>query len=187
MKINKLIIFKYILSNIINMIEINDPDKFRKNVVNKINIIVKHIKMSNNIEKSIFNASLNQANKLKVIKKWNNNSFVEIYILILKKIFINLKNDNVLSKIKNKEIDACKIGDMTHIEIYPDIWNELIENKKKVDENKFNGNITATTDNFTCYKCKSQKCSYYQLQTRSADEPMTTYVDCLNCGNRWKC
>ena len=76
---------------------------------------------------------------------------------------------------------------MTHIEIYPDIWNELIENKKKVDENKFNGNITATTDNFTCYKCKSQKCSYYQLQTRSADEPMTTYVDCLNCGNRWKC
>ena len=34
---------------------------------------------------------------------------------------------------------------MTHIEIYL-IWNELIENKK-VDENKFNGNITATTDN----------------------------------------
>jgi transcription elongation factor S-II len=76
---------------------------------------------------------------------------------------------------------------MTHIEMCPEIWEDLIEKKKKRDENKFNGNITATTDNFTCYKCKSQKCSYYQLQTRSADEPMTTYVDCLNCGNRWKC
>ena len=31
------------------------------------------------------------------------------------------------------------------------------------------------------------KCTYYQLQTRSADEPMTTFVTCINCGNRWKC
>ena len=40
---------------------------------------------------------------------------------------------------------------------------------------------------FTCNKCKSNKTTYYQLQTRSADEPMTTYVSCLNCGKRWKC
>lgn len=40
---------------------------------------------------------------------------------------------------------------------------------------------------FKCGKCKSIKTTYYQLQTRSADEPMTTYVTCLNCYNRWKC
>lgn len=40
---------------------------------------------------------------------------------------------------------------------------------------------------FKCGKCKSTKTSYYQLQTRSADEPMTTYVTCRGCGNRWKC
>ena len=82
---------------------------------------------------------------------------------------------------------ANEIGFMTHIELRPELWKELLEYKKKRDEIKFTGNITATTDNFTCRKCKSHKCSYYQLQTRSADEPMTTYVDCLNCGNRWKC
>jgi DNA-directed RNA polymerase subunit M/transcription elongation factor TFIIS len=40
---------------------------------------------------------------------------------------------------------------------------------------------------FKCGKCKSIKTTYYQMQTRSADEPMTTYVTCKGCGNRWKC
>ncbi|KAI5059235.1 hypothetical protein GOP47_0025554 [Adiantum capillus-veneris] len=44
----------------------------------------------------------------------------------------------------------------------------------------------ASTDQFKCGKCGQRKCTYYQLQTRSADEPMTTYVTCVNCNNRWK-
>ena len=40
---------------------------------------------------------------------------------------------------------------------------------------------------FKCRKCGSKKTDYYQLQTRSADEPMTTYVTCNNCGLKWKC
>lgn len=40
---------------------------------------------------------------------------------------------------------------------------------------------------FKCGKCKSVKTTYYQMQTRSADEPMTSYITCKNCGNRWKC
>ena len=39
---------------------------------------------------------------------------------------------------------------------------------------------------FTCGKCKSTKTSHYQMQTRSADEPMTVFISCLKCGNRWK-
>ena len=63
----------------------------------------------------------------------------------------------------------------------------IIEEKKIRDENKYTPKLEASTDNFTCRKCKSKKCSYYQLQTRSADEPMTTFVTCLDCGSRWKC
>lgn len=44
----------------------------------------------------------------------------------------------------------------------------------------------AETDMFKCGKCKGRKTRYYQMQTRSADEPMTTFVTCINCGNRWK-
>jgi transcription elongation factor S-II len=40
---------------------------------------------------------------------------------------------------------------------------------------------------FTCGRCKSIKTTSTQKQTRSADEPMTVFVFCMNCGNRWKC
>jgi len=39
---------------------------------------------------------------------------------------------------------------------------------------------------FTCGKCKGTQTTYFQMQTRSSDEPMTTFASCLQCGNRWK-
>jgi transcription elongation factor S-II len=39
---------------------------------------------------------------------------------------------------------------------------------------------------FQCGKCKGSRTTYFQMQTRSADEPMTTFVTCLNCKNKWK-
>ncbi|TKC45063.1 hypothetical protein EI555_003576, partial [Monodon monoceros] len=41
------------------------------------------------------------------------------------------------------------------------------------------------TDLFTCGKCRKKNCTYTQVQTRSSDEPMTTFVVCNECGNRW--
>ena len=75
---------------------------------------------------------------------------------------------------------------MTHQELNPEKWTEMIIAKSKRDKNKFEVNIAAATDTFTCRKCKSNQCTYYQMQTRSADEPMTTFVNCLVCSNRFK-
>ena len=173
------------------MFIIEDPANFRSKIVHKLNneLFGKETNSSTsiNLEKGIYNASLKESTNLKVIKKWSNMYFVQIYIAKLKTVYINIKNEGLKNKILSKEVKAQDVAYLTHIEMKPEHWVDLIETKRKRDESKFSGNITATTDNFTCRKCKSQKCSYYQLQTRSADEPMTTYVDCLNCGNRWKC
>jgi len=40
------------------------------------------------------------------------------------------------------------------------------------------------TSSFKCGRCGKNSCTYNQLQTRSADEPMTTFVLCLECGNK---
>jgi len=42
------------------------------------------------------------------------------------------------------------------------------------------------SDSLQCSKCKQKKVSYSQAQTRSADEPMTTFCECTVCGHRWK-
>jgi transcription elongation factor S-II len=39
---------------------------------------------------------------------------------------------------------------------------------------------------FKCGKCKGDNCSYYQVQTRGADEPMTVFIQCVTCGHRWR-
>lgn len=44
----------------------------------------------------------------------------------------------------------------------------------------------AMTSEFRCNRCGHRETSYYQMQTRSGDEPMTLFVECCNCGNRWK-
>lgn len=63
--------------------------------------------------------------------------------------------------------------------------NEEIEQKALFDCER-GGAPKATTDQFKCGRCGQRKTTYYQLQTRSADEPMTTFVTCVNCNNHWK-
>ena len=93
----------------------------------------------------------------------------------------------IIEQIKSGEIQAHTVAFMTHQEMRPEKWEELIKANIIKCQNKFETNVEASTDTFTCRKCKQNKCTYYQMQTRSADEPMTCYVSCCVCGNRWKC
>lgn len=165
---------------------LKDPEIFRKNIVNNFKVVTEDEKISINLEKGIFNYTIQTSNKRNLIKKWSNELFLIIYIEKLKMVLCNLKNETIFNKLINKEIKAHELAFMTHEEMRPDIWNQLIELKKIKDENKFSPKLEASTDDFTCSKCKSKQCTHYQLQTRSADEPMTTFVTCINCGNRWR-
>jgi len=166
--------------------KITNPEQFRLNIRGKLNIVLENEKHSSNLEKGIFNYALKEASNRKVVKKWDNPYFVQIYLDRLRSIYLNLKNTEILEQIKSEAIQAHTVAFMTHQEMRPDKWKELIEEKAKRDANKFEQNIEASTDTFTCRKCKQNKCTYYQMQTRSADEPMTVYISCINCGNRWK-
>jgi transcription elongation factor S-II len=170
------------------MRQIKNPDEFRDNICKNLNKIISDIKICKNIEKGIVNYSIKKANEINIVKKWDNEYFVLIYIDRLRTIMMNLENnEELLNSIINKKIKAHKISYLTHQDMQPEKWKTLIDNKKERDENLYSPKIDANTDNFTCRKCKSNRCSYYQLQTRSGDEPMTTFVSCIDCGNRWKC
>lgn len=167
--------------------KIENSDEFRSNVKNKLDEFLKNQKNSSNLEKGIFNYALKEASRRKVIKKWDNPFFVQLYCDRLWSIYSNLKNPELIELVNNGTIKAHTIAFMTHQEMLPDKWKDLIDAKIKRDKHKFENNIEAATDTFTCRKCKKNQCTYYQMQTRSADEPMTTFVQCISCGNRWKC
>ena len=169
-----------------SLLKIDNPDLFRSNIKQKLNDILKDEKNSNNMEKGIFNYSLKEADRHKIVKKWDNKHFVQIYIDRLRSVVLNLKSD-IIQHINDGTIKPHIVAFMTHQELAPEKWAKLIESKSKRDKNKFETNIAAATDTFTCRKCKGNQCTYYQMQTRSADEPMTTFVTCISCGTRWKC
>ena len=166
--------------------KIDNPELFRSNIKQKLNEILEDEKISNNMEKGIFNYSLKEAERHKIVKKWDNKHFVQIYVDRLRSLVLNLKSE-ILEHIKDGSIKPHIVAFMTHQELAPEKWAKLIEAKSKRDLNKFETNIAAATDTFTCRKCKGNQCTYYQMQTRSADEPMTCYISCCICGNRWKC
>ena len=75
-----------------SQIKIENPEKFRSNIVNKLNVKIDNNKNSANLEKGIFNYSLKEAEQRKVLKKWDNNRFVKIYLDRLRTVYLNLNN-----------------------------------------------------------------------------------------------
>lgn len=147
----------------------------RTNYVDKLNKIIDK-KNSKLIEKSIYDFSVDYANVN------DTPSLIEQIYESKSEEIINLLNDkeNYLFKaIKEGVIDVSKIGFMKPHELNPDKYNNII-NKKRKEEDKINNQ--ATSNVYTCKKCKKNKCQVAQRQTRSADEPATTFVTCMECG-----
>jgi DNA-directed RNA polymerase subunit M/transcription elongation factor TFIIS len=170
--------------------KIENPDLFRNNIRQKLcdffDKIENKEKHASNLEKGIHNWALKEATNKKVVKKWDNPFFVQIYLDHLRSIYINLKNEKIIQMVNSGEIKTHEIAFMTHQEMKPKKWEELIRLKSIRDKNKFEQNMEANTDLFTCRKCYSKRCTYMQMQCRSADEPMTVFISCLDCGARMK-
>ena len=172
--------------------KIENPKEFRDNISKELQKVLRNKKKSINLEKGIYNWSLREATNRKIVKKWRNEQFLNLYVDHFRSIYFNLKksyvNNGYLKKmISGGKVKSYEVPFMSFQEMFPERWETLIEEKIKRDKSKYEINMEAATDEFKCFKCKKRKCTYYEMQTRSADEPMTTFVSCLNCGNRWKC
>ena len=151
-----------------------------------------NIEISRRIELSILNFSIDYCNKLFIFSHWDNKEFIYIYLNKAKSIISNtcskfgVINNDLLKIMKKKKFNYDKIAYMPYNELYPKKWQQIIDEKiknEKMMKESFKLNVT---EMFTCGKCKKNKCTYFELQTRSADEPMTTFVTCIECGHRWK-
>lgn len=98
------------------------------------------------------------------------------------------KNPNLRRNVLCGAIAPALIARMTAEEMASDELKELRNamTQEAIREHQMAKTGGTVTDLFQCGKCKKKNCTYNQVQTRSADEPMTTFVLCNECGNRWK-
>ena len=172
--------------------EINNPIQFRESIRHKLNNIFKNEKRSKYVEKSIFNYCIKESRVRNIIRKWDNKYFVLLYQNKFRTLWFNLnktyvKNTTLLSKVQSGKIKSKNLAFLTHQEMCPKQWKALIKAKMLRDKNKYRTDTSGASKEFRCRKCNKRETNYYQVQTRSADEPMTTFVTCLNCGNHWRC
>jgi hypothetical protein len=144
------------------------------------------------LERGIYNASLEDAKKHMIPLTWDHDTFKWIYRTVAKRTLTNFHpdsyvgNKSLIERWKEGEFTLESIGHWSPYELNPSNWKDLKDQQFRRDKRILEGNLAMATDRFRCSQCKKKMCSYYELQTRSADEPMTIFISCLNCGKHWK-
>jgi len=165
----------------------------REKIISKFYEVIKDKNISKKLEESIFNYTT------EIIKRKGENidkvdrMFSRVYLFKLLSIYNNINpkstinNNYLLNYIKEHRDSLEKIPYLVPHEQYPEHWSNLREKQKATDEFLYLKKPESITDEYKCSKCKRRECTYYELQTRSSDEPMTTFVRCTHCGAQWRC
>ena len=118
------------------------------------------------------------------------NNIIKLYLSICSHHIVNLIPTNSVNNteyavaLNTELIDFNEAVLLDPSDMHPEHWKKLIA-KKQIKINKDLHGPMETTDIYTCGKCKSNKCRYFESQDRSADEGMTLHIICCNCGKRW--
>ncbi len=160
---------------------------FKTNAAKHLNMKIDDIIILN-MEKGVFNSAIEFCKSKNFPLKWSDTNFTKKYSTDARRILANINyttNAPVLrEKIKDGIINSYNLVNLTREELNPEVWEDLKE--KTLNKSIFKQE-EQEDGMFKCNRCKSMKTVYYQMQTRSADEPMTTYVTCTNCNFKWKC
>jgi transcription elongation factor S-II len=153
--------------------------EFWQNIFNKI---LGNQELANNIETELYNSCAFKADKSEYEQKAR-----QISINLDPKSYV--KNTYLHPRVVNEEITPYQLVYLTPQELCPEKWEQTIRENKELLKKQVEGSkARATTDMFFCPKCKKRETTYYEQQTRGADEPMTKFITCVadGCGKQWK-
>ena len=174
------------------IIQNNLPNiKERLICINKFLHIFDDINICKNIEEGIYEFAVNNAMEKGIPINFNDNYFKRIYVNKVISLYVNCDEDsligniNLKSKILSGGVDPKLLASKYPEDLFPEHWQKFIDRQSANDEFFNSQKHGTTTSEYRCGRCKKYECTFFQLQTRSSDEPMTTFVRCINCGNGW--
>lgn len=143
------------------------------------------------LEAIVYKKAFDAADGEDIRKSWNLQAFRDIYFAIARRLIGNLNpnsyigNKNLWERYITNELTLEEIAKQNYYELCPENWQQMVDRQAKKEQIQLEGDFSRATDKWACHGCKQRKCTYYELQTRSSDEPMTIFIHCLNCGKRW--
>jgi len=145
-----------------------------------------------NLEKSTHNWAVNRSTSLGDVAAADNPDHMNRYKHKFLQIQYNLNNSPCLkNRILEGVVKAQSVMELSPQALWPDgPWSKMKEHcVSKEMKKEYKSNVLKDPNYvgiFKCKRCKSHKTTYYEMQTRSADEPMTVFITCHNCDSRWK-
>ena len=133
-----------------------------------------------------------EAERRGIVRHHANPLFQTVYKAVVRRILGNIdpssyvQNEHLHKQLQSGDLSLDTLRSMSTLDMNPGLYKELYDRQLLREQAQLEGNKAMTSELFTCSRCKKNQCTYYQLQTRSADEPMTTFITCLNCNKRWK-
>lgn len=147
--------------------------------------------LAKNIEVHMYNWALCVCDKHNMPRMWH--EFLEqTYKGKVRTLLYNLKHSGdggLLGAVRSGKVTPSSLLTMTHEQMQPDMWAGVHAELQRKEYEKFAPclmNDCVGSGAFVCKRCHGDKTVYSQLQTRSADEPSTVYVKCLQCEATWK-
>lgn len=159
--------------------------------IQKLNTIISDEEICKKIETSIYNYTSEQCKSKNIEINIDNLYFKRIYVNKLMSLFNNLdkksyiNNESFYDELMNNEFDINNIAFLSPQEVNKKHWKKYIDKQSAADEFLYSRTAGTRTQEYKCGRCKEHNCTYYQLQVRCSDEPMTTFINCLNCGHKW--
>jgi transcription elongation factor S-II len=144
------------------------------------------------LEQALLEHVAQLAKKHYIPRNWKAMPFQELYRTQLRSLLWNIhprslvKNPRLLERCLAGEFPLAQIPSMSAYDMFPERWQELADKQLIREQKILEGNRSRATDKYKCKRCGKRECTYYEMQTRSADEPMTVFITCLNCGKQWK-
>lgn len=144
------------------------------------------------VEVGVFNWCLKAAEDRSVAKSWRHGLFPKLYASKARAVLCNLNpespvgNTRLLTRMREREFLPHDLAGMMPQHMFPERWKNVVDLKVQKDEYIHNEKPAAKTSQFKCGRCKKRECDYQELQLRSCDEPVSLFITCLNCGNRWR-
>jgi hypothetical protein len=137
-------------------------------------------------ESGAYRWALRAADARRVPKSWACAAFERLYVGKVRSLASNMDARSYVGNAGCAGRNAEGLAGMRPHELFPERWRAVMEIKARRETYIATAKPAAMTTQFRCNRCGKRECSYMELQTRSCDEPMSVFVSCLTCGNRWR-